>query len=146
MARVMAMRIHIHAHRTVDHPITVETTHVVQVKTVIVAHRIVDPVHQPIHVQTLTTFSLERHVSMLKWLLSVLALLRLHRLLHKHLHKLLVDQHPRPIHLLPQILVLGHLPKHIHIVRLGRLHPHHQVKDVHKKYVLRKLYLALLSM
>ena len=103
-ALVMVMKIHIHAHRTVDHPITVETTHVVQVKTVIVAHRIVDPVHQPIHVQTLTTFSLERHVSMLKWLLSVLAL----QVLHRRLHKLLVELPPKHIHhpILPLITQL----------------------------------------
>ena len=76
----MVMKIHIHAHKTVDHPITVETTHVAQVNPVQVAHRIVGPVHQPIHVQIQMIFSLERHVNMLKWLLCVHARPRPHRL------------------------------------------------------------------
>ena len=112
MEHAMVMKIHTRAHRTVEHPITVETTHVAQVNPVQVAHRIVGPVRQPIHVQIQMTSFLERHVNMLKWLLFVHALQHLHR----HLHKLLVEPPPRHIHLLHQILALEPLPKHIRLV------------------------------
>ena len=77
----MVTKIHIHAHKTVVYQITVETTHVVQVNPVQVAHKIAAHAPQPIHAQIQMIFSLELHVSMLKWPSYALAL----QLLHRHL-------------------------------------------------------------